>query len=105
MAPAEIGEQYSSPNLSCLGTTPHQIRGFLGRFDQMTPAVQRFSKCIACSNIVVDEYRRKNFDFLLSVFNQPAVLERITGLDELQKNTDVAEIWEYSDDESVRSIE
>lgn len=105
MAPAEIGEQCWSTASSCLGATPHQIRGFLGRFEQMTPAVQRFSKCIACSKVVIDEYRHKGFNFLLSVFNDPSVLERLTGLDELHRNTETAEVWELSDNESVRSTD
>uniref|UniRef100_A0A671KCN8 Ubiquitin-like modifier-activating enzyme ATG7 n=1 Tax=Sinocyclocheilus anshuiensis TaxID=1608454 RepID=A0A671KCN8_9TELE len=37
-----------------LGLVPHQIRGFLSRFDNVLPASVAFDKCTACSPIVSD---------------------------------------------------
>uniref|UniRef100_A0A8C6KSA1 Ubiquitin-like modifier-activating enzyme ATG7 n=1 Tax=Nothobranchius furzeri TaxID=105023 RepID=A0A8C6KSA1_NOTFU len=37
-----------------LGLVPHQIRGFLSRFDNVLPASLAFDKCTACSPIVSD---------------------------------------------------
>lgn len=47
----------------------------------------------------MDELRSRGFDFLLQVFNCPGYLENLTGLSELQKRSDEAEIWALSDSE------
>uniref|UniRef100_A0A672G4R2 Ubiquitin-like modifier-activating enzyme ATG7 n=1 Tax=Salarias fasciatus TaxID=181472 RepID=A0A672G4R2_SALFA len=36
-----------------LGLVPHQIRGFLSRFDNVLPASLAFDKCTACSPIII----------------------------------------------------
>jgi len=77
---------------SCLGYVAHQIRGYASSFEQLTATVQRFPSCTACSRMVVSAYRKRGFEFLRSVFNDPAELERVTGLDELKRNTDMAEV-------------
>ena len=46
----------------------------------------RHPKCVM-SLQVVEEYRRRGFDFLLNAFDDPAYLERLTGLSELHAST------------------
>uniref|UniRef100_A0A6Q2YWN1 Ubiquitin-like modifier-activating enzyme ATG7 n=1 Tax=Esox lucius TaxID=8010 RepID=A0A6Q2YWN1_ESOLU len=41
-----------------LGLVPHQIRGFLSRFDNVLPASLAFDKCTACSQIVSSHTNR-----------------------------------------------
>lgn len=84
---------------SPLGLVPHQIRGFLSRFQNILPASQRFDKCTACSNIVRTSFRRDGFDFLLQAFNSPNFLEDLTGLSQLYAETLNDHVWELSDDE------
>jgi len=48
---------------------------------------------------ILQEFRNKGFEFLLKVFNCPGFLEELTGLAELQKRSDEAEIWALSDSE------
>ncbi|XP_016104807.1 ubiquitin-like modifier-activating enzyme ATG7 [Sinocyclocheilus grahami] len=85
-----------------LGLVPHQIRGFLSRFDNVLPASLAFDKCTACSQIVLDNYEREGFQFLAKVFNSShSFLEDLTGLTLLHQETQAAEIWDMSDDESI----
>uniref|UniRef100_A0A5S6R321 Ubiquitin-like modifier-activating enzyme ATG7 n=1 Tax=Trichuris muris TaxID=70415 RepID=A0A5S6R321_TRIMR len=81
-APAEVSD--SDAHATCLGAVPHQIRGYLSRYEQMSLAVERFSSCVACSASVVDEYRRRGAAFVIDVCNGPVKLESITGLDLLK---------------------
>ncbi|XP_059796359.1 ubiquitin-like modifier-activating enzyme ATG7 isoform X1 [Balaenoptera ricei] len=85
-----------------LGLVPHQIRGFLSRFDNVLPVSLAFDKCTACSSKVLDQYEREGFNFLVKVFNSShSFLEDLTGLTLLHQETQAAEIWDMSDDETV----
>ncbi|XP_037657967.1 ubiquitin-like modifier-activating enzyme ATG7 isoform X5 [Choloepus didactylus] len=85
-----------------LGLVPHQIRGFLSRFDNVLPVSLAFDKCTACSSKVLDQYEREGFDFLAKVFNSShSFLEDLTGLTLLHQETQAAEIWDMSDEETV----
>uniref|UniRef100_A0A8C1KVB0 Ubiquitin-like modifier-activating enzyme ATG7 n=1 Tax=Cyprinus carpio TaxID=7962 RepID=A0A8C1KVB0_CYPCA len=76
-----------------LGLVPHQIRGFLSRFDNVLPASLAFDKCTACSPIVLDNYEREGFQFLAKVFNSShSFLEDLTGLTLLHQETQAAEV-------------
>uniref|UniRef100_A0A3Q3M426 Ubiquitin-like modifier-activating enzyme ATG7 n=1 Tax=Mastacembelus armatus TaxID=205130 RepID=A0A3Q3M426_9TELE len=76
-----------------LGLVPHQIRGFLSRFDNVLPASLAFDKCTACSPIVLDHYEREGFNFLSKVFNSShSFLEDLTGLTLLHQETQAAEV-------------
>uniref|UniRef100_A0AAZ3QZZ3 Ubiquitin-like modifier-activating enzyme ATG7 n=1 Tax=Oncorhynchus tshawytscha TaxID=74940 RepID=A0AAZ3QZZ3_ONCTS len=76
-----------------LGLVPHQIRGFLSRFDNVLPASLAFDKCTACSQIVLDSYEKDGFNFLSKVFNSShSFLEDLTGLTQLHQETQNAEV-------------
>jgi len=82
-----------------IGIVPHQIRCFLSRYHTVLPAICAFDKCTGCSPIILEEYEKKGFNFLLQVFNVPKYLEDLTGLTELQASIADAEVWELSDDD------
>lgn len=85
-----------------LGLVPHQIRGFLSRFDNVLPVSLAFDKCTACSPKVIDQYEKEGFHFLAKVFNSShSFLEDLTGLTLLHQETQAAEIWDMSDDEVI----
>ncbi|XP_065175766.1 ubiquitin-like modifier-activating enzyme ATG7 [Sycon ciliatum] len=88
-----------APLTSALGLVPHQIRGFLSRYQTVLPPSIAFSKCTGCSPLVVQRYEAEGFSFLLNAFNSPTFLEDVTGLTELHKETMDAEVWEVSDDD------
>ncbi|XP_063577954.1 ubiquitin-like modifier-activating enzyme ATG7 isoform X14 [Pongo abelii] len=80
-----------------LGLVPHQIRGFLSRFDNVLPVSLAFDKCTACSSKVLDQYEREGFNFLAKVFNSShSFLEDLTGLTLLHQETQAAEIESHS---------
>ncbi|KRZ52360.1 putative ATP-dependent RNA helicase DHX35 -like protein, partial [Trichinella nativa] len=81
---APVEKPDSGANRSCLGVIPHQIRGYVNRFDQWNLTVERFASCIACSEPVIDQYKRGGFRFVADVCNDPTLLETITGLDRLK---------------------
>ena len=85
---------------SCLGIVPHQIRGFLSRFQEVLPSTYAFKQCAACSSPVINAYREQGFDFLQKVFNEPTFLEELTGLKKLHEETNMHEVWALSDDDN-----
>merc|ERR1719335_1254533 len=79
---------------SLLGAVPHSVRGFFGQFSQ------KVFRCPACSEAVTRAYAEGGADFLLSVFNQPSVLEDLTGLSALQRAAAEAALdWDEEGDE------
>uniref|UniRef100_A0A8C5Z9C9 Ubiquitin-like modifier-activating enzyme ATG7 n=1 Tax=Marmota marmota marmota TaxID=9994 RepID=A0A8C5Z9C9_MARMA len=51
---------------------------------------------------VLDQYEREGFNFLAKVFNSSqSFLEDLTGLTLLHQETQAAEIWDMSDDETI----
>jgi ubiquitin-like modifier-activating enzyme ATG7 len=79
--PAAGGDAADTPwesdnhDVSALGIVPHQIRGFLSRFETLVMCGPAFGKCPACSARVVAAYRQEGVDFLMRVINDPHVLE------------------------------
>ena len=101
-APADSREDADSQCI--LGAIPHQIRGFLSRFQTVQPSGELFTSCTGCSSIIIDKYKTEGFDFLMQVFNEASFLEDLTGLTELFAATkdielpDVISDVECSDD-------
>ncbi|KAK1926403.1 hypothetical protein DB88DRAFT_481686 [Papiliotrema laurentii] len=88
-APAETSnnpppEDTSSP----LGVVPHQLRGQLSQWKTLQIEGAAYDKCTGCSKIIVDAYKQQGFDMLLQAFNETDYLERLTGLDELHKESE-----------------
>lgn len=75
-----------------LGIIPHSIRGFLSCFSHILPATPKFNQCIACSEIVQEEFKKKGIEFLLEAFNSSTYLEALTGLSDLFKELDCSAV-------------
>mmetsp|Transcript_10451 Transcript_10451/g.18509 ORF Transcript_10451/g.18509 Transcript_10451/m.18509 type:complete len:194 (-) Transcript_10451:65-646(-) len=99
-APVDNGTSASS---SALGLLPHQIRGTVATYTMMTPTVPAFSSCTACSDLVVEEYRKEGFEFVKSVCcdKDGSHLEKVSGLASFREeaNKKLEECFDWDDDE------
>ena len=86
---------------SPLGSVPHQLRVSLPRFRTDAMVGQAFNKCTACSSVIVDAYKARGFEFLLSAFNRATYLEDFTGLSEMHAQAEAAmqEVCAFDSDE------
>eukprot|EP01083_Nonionella_stella_P114354 338068_1 len=86
---------------------PHQIRGYLYDFRQIaikpTPS---YPHCVACSSLVVDEYAKQGWKFILRALNEPKYVETVCGLnklkDEINCNLDDIDMdceWDLTEEE------
>lgn len=83
----------SSEEQDCiLGIIPHSIRGFLSTFTHVLPATPKYKQCIACSDIILEEYKNKGFEFLLETFNSSSHLENLTGLSSLFSDSNYVDV-------------
>ncbi|KAF8409020.1 hypothetical protein HHK36_005092 [Tetracentron sinense] len=89
-----------------LGILPHQIRGSLSQFSQMTLVGHSSNSCTACCSTVVSEYRKRGMDFVLQAINHPTYLEDLTGLTELMKSASSFKLdWDYETDDDDNVVE
>ncbi|KAF7119993.1 hypothetical protein RHSIM_Rhsim13G0191000 [Rhododendron simsii] len=87
-----------------LGILPHQVRGSLSQFSQMTLVGHASNCCTACCTTVVSEYQKRGMDFVLQAINHPTYLEDLTGLTELMKSASSFQLdWdnEMDDDDCI----
>ena len=80
-----------------LGLIPHQIRGFLSHFSNLLITGQAYDRCTACSQAVIQEYRKRGFDFVRQALENPSYLEEITGLKQLHLETQDVE-WDIDEE-------
>ena len=69
-----------------LGLVPHQIRGFLSTFENITVTGKSYTCCSACSDRVTREYRDQGWAFVQKALNEPGYVEQLSGLKEVCKN-------------------
>jgi ubiquitin-like modifier-activating enzyme ATG7 len=95
----------SSPSSTALGLLPHQIRGSVVTYSMMTPTVPAFPSCSACSDLVVNEYKTKGFDFVKCVCcdMDGSYLEGVSGLtkfrEEAAAKMEECMDWDEEDEE------
>ncbi|GFY88965.1 ThiF family protein [Actinidia rufa] len=85
---------------------PHQVRGSLSQFSQMTLVGHSSNSCTACSCTVVSEYRERGMGFVLQAINHPTYLEDLTGLTELMKSANSFQLdWDNEIDDDDDCVE
>ncbi|KAI9356997.1 hypothetical protein DFJ73DRAFT_821772 [Zopfochytrium polystomum] len=99
-APADAATNPSEPTKLPFGIVPHQIRGFLTHFTNLIVTGLAYDKCTACSPTILNAYKKEGDKFVLKVLENPKLLEELTGLNELYKESDEAEVdWIEGEEE------
>lgn len=84
----------SSPNQDRgehpLGLVPHQIRGFLSNFTNVSVVGKSYDCCSACSDKVIDTYKENGWDFVEKALNNKDYVEELSGLKEVQRRAEAA---------------
>lgn len=66
-----------------LGIVPHQIRGFLSNFENLSVTGKSYPSCSACSDKVVSAYNEQGWDFVRRALNEQGYVEELSGLREV----------------------
>lgn len=66
-----------------LGLVPHQIRGFLSTFSNIPITGKSYDCCSACSDRIVDAYRKDGWEFVQKAINDKDYVEELSGLKEV----------------------
>jgi ubiquitin-like modifier-activating enzyme ATG7 len=101
-AAASAAGPAAGAGVSPLGSVPHQVRGFLSNWSNMLLSAQPFNACTACSDVVRKEYRERGVEFVKEALQQPEYLEELTGLAQLKRDANDADMdmdWLSEDDE------
>lgn len=84
-----------------LGLVPHQIRGFLSTFQNMSIAGRSYNSCSACSDKIITAYKADGWDFVRKALNEKGFVEELSGLADVQRAAEAAAAdmeWEEQDE-------
>ncbi|GAA5885007.1 hypothetical protein JCM16303_006514 [Sporobolomyces ruberrimus] len=81
-------EDGNAGDKSILGEVPHQIRGFLAAFNNLKITGQAYNRCTGCSQTMLDAFTKDGFELVRQACGDAKYLERVTGLDKLEEETE-----------------
>ncbi|KAF3492048.1 Atg7p [Arthroderma uncinatum] len=80
-APATTSlDEDNSENPHPLGIVPHQIRGYLSRFNNVVVTGKDYPFCSACSSKVLDLYLQDGWNFVKRAMNENSYIEEVQRL-------------------------
>ncbi|KAH9900131.1 E1-like protein-activating [Xylariomycetidae sp. FL2044] len=90
-----------------LGIVPHQIRGFLNRFQNLNIKGQSYPNCSACSKPILSAYRSDGWDFVKRALEDKDYVAELSGLAEIQRKAEemASEVDWDDEDESTKDID
>ncbi|KAJ5668798.1 Ubiquitin-like modifier-activating enzyme atg7 [Penicillium macrosclerotiorum] len=107
-APAPLTQRNDREDDHPLGLVPHQIRGFLATFENITVTGKSYACCSACSEKVTRAYQEQGWDFVRKALNEPGYVEELSGLKEVHEKAEAAladiEWDEASENEDVEIL-
>ncbi|KAL4889733.1 autophagy ubiquitin-activating enzyme ApgG [Aspergillus ambiguus] len=90
-----------------LGLIPHQIRGFLPTFENLSVVGKSYKCCSACSEKILEAYKNDGWEFVQKALNESGYVEELSGLKEVQRTAEAAaaEIeWDEPSDEEAEIV-
>lgn len=91
-----------------LGIVPHQIRGFLSNWNNMTIRGHSYDCCSACSDKVISAYRKNGWEFVKKALLDKDYITELSGLAEVQARAEAAADdvdWDDTDSDGVSDLE
>ncbi|EPY53853.1 ubiquitin-like conjugating enzyme Atg7 [Schizosaccharomyces cryophilus OY26] len=101
--PDGIGAPVCNKDATVLGELPHQIRGFLHDYSLFKISGKAYQQCSACSECIINEWKKRKWDFVLQAINDSDYVEELCGLrlvQQLGERAGAMEEWD-SDNESI----
>lgn len=96
---APAAQRGDDTSITPLGVVPHQLRGHLSSWDTVMVKGQAFDKCSACSDNILDGYRKGGWEFLKRALGEDGFVEEVSGLAELKRQAEEAK-WDDEDEGS-----
>ena len=94
---AMANEEIAKSDRSVLGILPHQIRGDMNDF-RVTPMWgYAFDMCIACSPLILNEFKLNPAKFVIEACNKPNYLEDLSGITKKMNEINFDDIQEFDD--------
>lgn len=94
-APAQLA---GDEPVTRFGIVPQQLRGSLLDMQVHPMLGHAFDKCTACSDRIVDTYKRDGTEFVVKVLKEPKLLEEVSGLTEMKKEAEeLSAVWDVDD--------
>ncbi|KFG63512.1 putative autophagy-related protein 7 atg7 [Toxoplasma gondii RUB] len=105
--PSEAKRQ--ADGFSCMGATPHTVRGYFSSFRMLSLVSERSPQCVCCSDAILARYRANRLQFLQEVIANSSVLEKYSGLEDMQRQIEArgedADVICLSDEEETEKEE
>lgn len=83
-----------------LGIIPHSIRGNIGVFTYLITASENFTECIACSQNILEKFRKEENELIFNVLESSKFLEDVAGISHLMNLED--EVIDFDSDGEVK---
>lgn len=82
-----------------LGHVPHQMRGFLGGWQNLVVKGMAYDCCSGCSKGVIDAYKQDGWNFVKKALCEKGYVEEVSGLREVQRRAEELEMEGWSEGE------
>ncbi|KAI0156811.1 hypothetical protein GGR57DRAFT_71293 [Xylariaceae sp. FL1272] len=97
------GQNVDASDEHALGIVPHQIRGFLNRFQNLVIKGESYPCCSACSPPIISAYRNEGWEFVKKALEDKDYVAELSGLAEVQRKAEAAASdvdWEEEEEEA-----
>lgn len=97
----ELLVTYLQPTSNVLGTSPHQIRGFLNEFKSVSQSTPEYEHCCAGNKSVISALQENGWNFVRQALDDYKCVEKLSGLSKVQEEAELAleEDFDFSEDD------